>query len=142
MTGETAKGRSIKVVRTLLPRKRNFAIAHAEARPKTRLEGTNDGQGQKRKPNRRQGFRIADRGPVNPDSPPKGFDEDRGQGQEEKKRQKCQGHGGQGVRRTHGASPVAGGSARAEAGEKRMLSVAETMSSDGLKPPAPLLQQA
>ena len=40
MTGETEKGRSMKVIRICLPRKSNFAIAHAAATPKTRFAGT------------------------------------------------------------------------------------------------------
>ena len=40
MTGETENGRSISVIRKLLPLKSNLAIAQAAARPKTRLSGT------------------------------------------------------------------------------------------------------
>src|SRR2546423_8569486 len=40
MTGDTENGRSIRVTSTLLPGKRNLAIAHAAATPKTRLSGT------------------------------------------------------------------------------------------------------
>ena len=40
MTGDTAKGRSISVVRALFPGKSNFAMHHAAATPKTRLSGT------------------------------------------------------------------------------------------------------
>src|SRR5215203_6160185 len=40
MTGETANGRSISVIRTFFPTKLNFAIAHAAASPKTRFSGT------------------------------------------------------------------------------------------------------
>ncbi len=39
-TGETAKGRSIRLVRALLPGKSNLAIAQAAAIPKTRFAGT------------------------------------------------------------------------------------------------------
>ena len=35
ITGETENGRSIRVIRKFLPRKSNFAIAHAAIRPKT-----------------------------------------------------------------------------------------------------------
>src|SRR4051794_8995527 len=40
MTGETEKGRSIKVVRNALPLNSNLAIAQAAQTPKTRLSGT------------------------------------------------------------------------------------------------------
>jgi hypothetical protein len=40
MTGETANGRSISVVRRLFPGNLNFAIAQAAATPKTTLAGT------------------------------------------------------------------------------------------------------
>src|SRR5580658_8750988 len=40
MTGDTAKGRSISVVRRLFPRNRNFAMAQAAAIPNTTLAGT------------------------------------------------------------------------------------------------------
>ena len=40
MTGETENGRSISVSSRFLPRKSNFAIAHAAATPKTRFIGT------------------------------------------------------------------------------------------------------
>src|SRR6478609_1139584 len=40
MTGETAKGRSMSVIRRLLPRKLYLAMSHEAARPKTRLAGT------------------------------------------------------------------------------------------------------
>ncbi len=40
MTGETPKGRSMRVVRPFLPGKSNFATAHAAATPKTRFRGT------------------------------------------------------------------------------------------------------
>src|SRR5688572_21757557 len=40
MTGETAKGRSIRVIRTFLPTKLNLAMAQAAATPKTRFSGT------------------------------------------------------------------------------------------------------
>ncbi len=39
-TGDTEKGRSISVMRRLLPRNWNFAIAQAAATPKTRFSGT------------------------------------------------------------------------------------------------------
>ena len=40
MTGETANGKSIKVIKILLPLNSNLAIAQAAATPKTRLSGT------------------------------------------------------------------------------------------------------
>ncbi|MOA18806.1 hypothetical protein D3C78_1391470 [compost metagenome] len=40
MTGDTAKGRSIKVMRNPLPRKRNLVTAHAAATPKKVFSGT------------------------------------------------------------------------------------------------------
>jgi hypothetical protein len=40
MTGLTEKGRSISVIRKLLPLNSNLAIAQAAQRPKTRLSGT------------------------------------------------------------------------------------------------------
>src|SRR4051794_2528463 len=40
MTGETANGRSISVVSTLLPPKLNLEIHHAAATPNTRFAGT------------------------------------------------------------------------------------------------------
>src|SRR5690606_29860004 len=40
MTGETEKGRSIRVMRKDFPLNSNFAIAHEATRPKTRLAGT------------------------------------------------------------------------------------------------------
>src|SRR5579863_8111566 len=40
MTGDTANGRSMSVIKALLPRKLNLAIAHAAATPNTRLQGT------------------------------------------------------------------------------------------------------
>ena len=40
MTGDTAKGRSISVVRRLLPGNLNFEMAQAAAMPKTTLAGT------------------------------------------------------------------------------------------------------
>ncbi len=40
ITGETANGRSMSVIKVLLPRKLNLAIAHAAATPNTRLHGT------------------------------------------------------------------------------------------------------
>ena len=40
ITGETPKGRSIRVMSAFLPGKSNFAIAQAAATPKTRLSGT------------------------------------------------------------------------------------------------------
>src|SRR6478609_6215515 len=40
MTGDTAKGKSMSVMRRLLPRKLNLAIAHAAATPNTRFAGT------------------------------------------------------------------------------------------------------
>ena len=39
-TGDTANGRSIIVVSSDLPRKSNFATAHAAAMPKMTLHGT------------------------------------------------------------------------------------------------------
>src|SRR5258706_6043245 len=39
-TGETEKGRSIKVIRKVLPRNSNLAIAHAAAKPNTTFIGT------------------------------------------------------------------------------------------------------
>ena len=40
ITGETASGRSMSVIRKLLPRNSNFAMAHAAASPKIVLTGT------------------------------------------------------------------------------------------------------
>ena len=40
MTGLTENGRSISVIRKVLPRKSNFAIAQAAITPKTRLRPT------------------------------------------------------------------------------------------------------
>src|SRR5436305_7358803 len=40
ITGDTANGKSISVISRLLPRKWNLEIAHAAARPNTRLRGT------------------------------------------------------------------------------------------------------
>ncbi len=40
MIGDTAKGKSMIVSSTLLPRKSNFATAHAAATPKTRFSAT------------------------------------------------------------------------------------------------------
>src|SRR5579863_6630 len=40
MTGDTANGKSMSVIKALLPRKLNLAIAHAAATPNTRLQGT------------------------------------------------------------------------------------------------------
>ncbi len=40
ITGDTAKGRSIRVTSKLLPRKSKRAMAHEAARPKTTLRGT------------------------------------------------------------------------------------------------------
>ena len=40
ITGETASGRSMSVISTLLPRNSNLAIAHAAASPKMVLTGT------------------------------------------------------------------------------------------------------
>ncbi len=40
ITGEIENGRSISVSRMFLPRKSNFAIAHAAATPKMQLSGT------------------------------------------------------------------------------------------------------
>src|ERR1700722_7090219 len=40
MTGETANGRSMSVIKVLLPRNSNLAIAQAAATPKTKLNGT------------------------------------------------------------------------------------------------------
>src|SRR5690606_23646859 len=40
ITGDTAKGRSISVISSCLPRNANFAIAHAAARPNITLHGT------------------------------------------------------------------------------------------------------
>ena len=40
ITGETASGRSMSVIRKLLPRNSNLAIAQAAASPNTVLSGT------------------------------------------------------------------------------------------------------
>jgi len=40
MTGDTEKGRSIRVMRAFLPRNRNLVIAHAAQTPKMVLRGT------------------------------------------------------------------------------------------------------
>ena len=40
ITGETANGRSIRVIRRFLPRKSNLVIAHDAAIPKVVLSGT------------------------------------------------------------------------------------------------------
>ena len=40
ITGETAKGRSMRVMRAFLPGKSNLAMAQAAARPKIRFRGT------------------------------------------------------------------------------------------------------
>ena len=40
MTGETAKGRSMRVMSTFLPRNSNFEMHQAAAIPKTRFTGT------------------------------------------------------------------------------------------------------
>ena len=40
ITGETANGRSISVIRTFLPGNSNLEMHHAAATPKTRLSGT------------------------------------------------------------------------------------------------------
>ena len=40
MTGDTPKGRSMRVMRAFLPRKSNFAMAQAAATPKSRFRGT------------------------------------------------------------------------------------------------------
>ena len=40
MTGDTANGRSMSVIKVLLPRNSNLAIAQAAATPNTRLKGT------------------------------------------------------------------------------------------------------
>jgi hypothetical protein len=40
MTGDTANGRSMSVIKVLLPRNSNLAMAHAAATPNTRLKGT------------------------------------------------------------------------------------------------------
>ena len=59
ITGDTANGRSISVISTLLPRKSNLAIAQAAARPNTRFSGTQIAADEQRQPNRRE--RVADR---------------------------------------------------------------------------------
>ena len=40
ITGDTANGRSIRVISRFLPRNSNFAMHQAAATPKTRLSGT------------------------------------------------------------------------------------------------------
>src|SRR5258706_11878345 len=40
ITGDTANGRSMSVMSTVLPRKSNLAIAQAAAMPNTRFDGT------------------------------------------------------------------------------------------------------
>lgn len=40
MTGDTAKGKSISVIKRLLPRNLNFEMAQAAQTPKTRFAGT------------------------------------------------------------------------------------------------------
>ena len=40
MTGDTANGKSMRVIKVLLPRNSNLAIAQAAATPNTRLRGT------------------------------------------------------------------------------------------------------
>ncbi len=40
MTGDTANGKSMSVIKVFLPRNSNLAMAHAAATPNTRLNGT------------------------------------------------------------------------------------------------------
>ena len=50
MTGETEKGRSIRVISRFLPGKLNLAMAQAAVTPKKRLSGTRYGCGDEGQP--------------------------------------------------------------------------------------------
>ena len=60
-TGETEKGRSIRAVSRVRPRKLNLPIAHAAARPKIDVQGNDDRRHRNREADRDPGARRLDR---------------------------------------------------------------------------------
>ena len=58
ITGETENGKSISVIRICLPRKSNFAIAHAAAMPNNVFNGHHDRGRQQRESDRGKHVRL------------------------------------------------------------------------------------
>ena len=81
MTGDTANGRSMSVIKVLLPRNWNLAIAQAAATPNTRLRGTRSRRHQQGELDRRPRHGIGDGGEVCADAFGEGLDEYREQRQ-------------------------------------------------------------
>ena len=68
ITGLTENGRSINVIRKVLPRKSNFVIAQAAITPNTRLSVDGNRRHQQRQPDRRQRLRLGQRGKIGADA--------------------------------------------------------------------------
>ena len=92
-TGETAKGRSMRVVRMFLPGNSNLAMAQAAATPKVRLSGTAMAAMSKvsRMAGRVSGVREGIAGRRR--SPFEGVGEDADEGHEEQQEEVAEGHG-------------------------------------------------
>ena len=61
MTGETEKGRSIKVISKLLPGNSNLAMAQAAAMPKIKIQRHRNARGDQSQLDGASGIRLADR---------------------------------------------------------------------------------
>jgi len=77
MTGLTENGRSISVIRNVLPRNSNFAIEHE-------IQGDRDRRHQQRQPDRGQRLRLGQRGEIGADAFRKGRREHHHQRQHDK----------------------------------------------------------
>ena len=75
-TGDTENGRSIRVIRKVLPRNSNLAIAQAAASPKTRFERHDDRRDEEGELDRRERVGLGERVEIGGDAPAQRLDED------------------------------------------------------------------
>jgi hypothetical protein len=68
MTGLTENGRSISVIRKVLPRNSNFRDRPGRDHAEHEVEGDRDRRHQQRQPDRRQRLRLGERGEIGADA--------------------------------------------------------------------------
>ena len=90
MTGLMENGRSISVIRKVLPGNSNLAIAQAAITPKTRLSADRDRRHQQRQFDRRHGVGLRQRAEIRPDAARERLMEDGRERQHQKDDQKQQ----------------------------------------------------
>src|ERR1700677_1847426 len=139
MTGETAKGRSIRVMRRLLPRKENFAIAQAAATPKITLAGTAIAAVSSVSRMAAKASALAKDAKYAARPCPSASAKTAAKGSTRKKPRKSRATAGR-VQRTQAASRVARGAPARRAGWDRVLTLTAAIL-DAIKPAAPLLEQ-